>query len=202
MVTFVDSFMDQSAEFSEEIDGDNEFSKEFVVDGKSVVLKVETNVGQEGYTTMRDLYINKGDGFVLLYKVTSKATFDEIRSFHASVLRVKEKNFFPMIIVGNDCHLERERQVSTQEGKDLAKELGCQFAECSAEKKINVEEAFFVLVREIRGYSKLLSLVEAREQPKKKGLFSLFNTPHGKSDLSLFFALRLEKPLLSLKGES
>jgi len=49
--------------------------------------------------------------------------------------------------------LENEREVPTQEGKDLAKQLGCPFLETSAKARINVEEAFFEVVREIRKWN-------------------------------------------------
>jgi GTPase KRas protein len=47
--------------------------------------------------------------------------------------------------------LESERQVTTSEGQELAKSFNnCPFFETSAKKRINVEEAFYQLVREIK----------------------------------------------------
>jgi len=43
--------------------------------------------------------------------------------------------------------------VIIQEGRNLAKNLGCAFIETSSEQGINVDEAFYVLVHEIRKYS-------------------------------------------------
>jgi hypothetical protein len=40
------------------------------------------------------------------------------------------------------------------EGKELAKTFGCKFLETSAKNKINVDEAFHDLVREIRRHSR------------------------------------------------
>ena len=50
----------------------------------------------------------------------------------------------------NNKFQENERQVTTGEGQDLAKSYGCPFFESSAKTRINVEEAFYQLVREIR----------------------------------------------------
>ena len=55
-----------------------------------------------------------------------------------------------MVLIGNKCDLESERQVTTGEGQDLAKSFGCPFFESSAKTRINVEESFYQLVREIR----------------------------------------------------
>ncbi|EEB90804.1 hypothetical protein MPER_10944, partial [Moniliophthora perniciosa FA553] len=52
------------------------------------------------------------------------------------------------------CDLEYERQVGMNEGRDLAKHFGCKFIETSAKQRINVDEAFSTLVREIRKYNK------------------------------------------------
>ena len=43
----------------------------------------------------------------------------------------------------------------TPEGRDLAKHLGCIFMETSAKQPINVDEAFYSVVREIRKYNKV-----------------------------------------------
>lgn len=51
---------------------------------------------------------------------------------------------------GNKCDLEDERQVTTAEAQDLAKRWVVPFYETSALARINVEESFFDLVREIR----------------------------------------------------
>lgn len=52
------------------------------------------------------------------------------------------------------------RSSLTPEGRDLAKHFGCRFIETSAKQRINVDEAFFQLVREIRKYNKVCSLFE------------------------------------------
>jgi GTPase KRas protein len=54
------------------------------------------------------------------------------------------------MLVGNKCDRHTEREVSTQEGYSLAKELGCDFVEASAKNCINVEKAFFDVVRQLR----------------------------------------------------
>lgn len=95
-----------------------------------------------------------GEGFLLVYSITSRNSFDEILTFHQQILRVKDKDSFPVVVVANKCDLEYERQVGSHEGRELAKHFGCRFIETSAKQRINVDEAFSNLVREIRRYNK------------------------------------------------
>lgn len=102
------------------------------------------------FSAMRDQYMRTGQGFLCVYSITSRSSFEEISSFREQILRVKEEDNVPMVLVGNKCDLEDSRVVATSEGADLAKSFGCKFLESSAKSRINVEESFFELVREIR----------------------------------------------------
>ena len=120
------------------------------IDEETCLLDILDTAGQEEYSAMRDQYMRTGQGFLCVYSITSRASFDEIRSFREQILRVKDADKSPMVLVGNKSDLEQERQVTTGEGGDLAKEFGIPFLESSAKTRVNVEEAFFQLVREIR----------------------------------------------------
>jgi len=63
---------------------------------------------------MREQYMRTGEGFLLVYSITSRQSFEEIMTFQQQILRVKDKDYFPIIVVGNKCDLEHERQVSKQ----------------------------------------------------------------------------------------
>jgi GTPase SAR1 family protein len=52
-----------------------------------------------------------GEGFILVYSITSRNSFEEISTFREQILRAKDQDSFPIIVVGNNCELEYERQV-------------------------------------------------------------------------------------------
>lgn len=60
---------------------------------------------------MREQYMRTGEGFILVYSITARESFEEINQFHQQILRVKDKDNFPMVLIGNKCDLEYERQV-------------------------------------------------------------------------------------------
>jgi GTPase KRas len=70
--------------------------------------------GQEEYSAMREQYMRTGEGFLLVYSITSRQSFEEIMTFQQQILRVKDRDYFPIIVVGNKCDLEHEREVSTE----------------------------------------------------------------------------------------
>jgi len=113
-------------------------------------LHLQFSSAQEEYSAMRDQYMRTGEGFILVYSITSRGSFDEIAGFRDQILRVKDRDRMPMVLVANKSDLESERQVATSEGNDLAKSFGCQFFETSAKARVNVDECFFGLVRAIR----------------------------------------------------
>ena len=100
---------------------------------------------------MRDRYIRSGQGFVCVYDITSRASFEEVAVFYDQIRRAKDDDHPAMVVVGNKCDLESRRQVAVAEGAALAQSLGggCVFLETSAKEDISVQECFFAPGREI-----------------------------------------------------
>ncbi|KAI0244101.1 RAS1 protein [Massospora cicadina] len=123
------------------------YRKQCVIDNDVARLDVLDTAGQKEYSAMREQYMRTGEGFLVVYDITSRESFEEICTFRDQILRVKDRELFPIVIAGNKCDLENERQVSTQEGRELAKGIRCRFLETSAKQKVNVDEIFHTLVR-------------------------------------------------------
>ncbi|MCJ1486461.1 Ras GTPase [Schaereria dolodes] len=136
---------------------EDSYRKQCVIDDEVALLDVLDTAGQEEYSAMREQYMRTGEGFLLVYSIASRQSFEEIQTFQQQILRVKDKDYFPIIIVGNKCDLDGEREVSRQEGESIARQYGCKFIETSAKSRINVDNAFYDIVREIRRYNKEMS---------------------------------------------
>jgi len=130
---------------------EDSYRKQHMVDTETAMLEILDTAGQEEFSAMRDQWYRQGDAFIILYTITERSTFEEVKKFYDLVLRAKDVSTpGPILIVGHKADLERERQVSNQEGKDLAKALGASFIEASAKTKFNVEEAWCEVVRVCR----------------------------------------------------
>eukprot|EP00300_Choanocystis_sp_HF-7_P008753 c16087_g1_i2.p1 GENE.c16087_g1_i2~~c16087_g1_i2.p1 ORF type:complete len:189 (+),score=32.04 c16087_g1_i2:60-626(+) len=149
--------------FLEEYDPtiEDSYRKQVVIDNETALLDILDTAGQDEYSSMQDQWMREGKGFLLVYSITSRSTFEEMVTFREKILRSKDSENVPMVLVGNKCDLEAERAVQWAEGKELADQWGCRFMESSAKEKINHEECFFEVVRAIRR-------MEAAQPVKKK----------------------------------
>ncbi len=100
----------------------------------------------------RDQQFARSQGFVCVYDITSRESFEEVKDHYDHIRRVKDVDNPAVVVVGNKCDLESQRQVGVAEGAALARSLGdgCAFLETSAKEDVNVQECLFAAVREIR----------------------------------------------------
>lgn len=125
------------------------YRKRLVVDNRMCFVEVIDTAGQEEYATLRDQWVREGQGFVLVYSIASRSTFDRLEVFRQSMRRVKRGDPI-FVLVGNKCDKTYEREVSREEGAALARQFGCDFIETSAKTAQNVERLFMNLVRALR----------------------------------------------------
>lgn len=140
------------AHFVDEYDPtiEDSYRKQVVIDDKVTILDILDTAGQEEYSAMREQYMRTGEGFLLVYSVTSRSSFEELMSYFQQIKRVKDTDYVPVMVVGNKSDLEAERQVSFDEGAQMARQMNAPFLETSAKEAINVEAAFYNLVRLVR----------------------------------------------------
>ncbi|CAJ0600960.1 unnamed protein product [Cylicocyclus nassatus] len=100
---------------------EDSYRKQVEVDGQQCMLEILDTAGTEQFTAMRDLYMKNGQGFVLVYSITAQSTFNDLMDLRDQILRVKDTDEVPMILVGNKCDLEDERVVGKDQGQNLAR---------------------------------------------------------------------------------
>jgi len=134
------------------------YRKQVTVDNNVCILDILDTAGQEEYSAMRDQYMRTGDGFLMVYDITNSQTFDDLKDIHTAITRVKdEEDSIPIVVVGNKIDLEKERQVTKEQGEIFAKSRSIPLFETSAKDASNVETCFYELVREIRRIRKIES---------------------------------------------
>jgi len=137
---------------------EDSYRKQVTIDGNVFFLNILDTAGQEEYSAMRDLYVRKGNGFLLVFSLTSRSSFDELGDLRAKVLQVKEADSVPFIIAANKWDLHNQHEVKKEEAEAFARTINCECLMTSAKDHYNVDECFIGLVR----------LINQRQAPKKK----------------------------------
>ncbi|CRK92498.1 CLUMA_CG006051, isoform A [Clunio marinus] len=107
-------------------------------------------------------------GFLLVFSVTDYASFEEIFKFHRQILRVKDRDEFPMLMVGNKSDLEAQRVISIEKAQELSRQLKIPYLECSAKVRINVDQAFYELVKIVRKFQLSERPLDFKDDSKRK----------------------------------
>ncbi|XP_065361349.1 ras-like protein 2 [Calliphora vicina] len=148
---------------------EDSYTKQCVIDDVAAKLDILDTAGQEEFSAMREQYMRSGEGFLLVFSLNDHSSFDEIAKFQKQILRVKDRDEFPMLMVGNKCDLEQQRQVSLEEAQNASRQMMIPYIECSAKLRINIDQAFHELVRLVRKFQIAeRPLMEDRSGGKRK----------------------------------
>ncbi|CAL1267640.1 unnamed protein product [Larinioides sclopetarius] len=120
------------------------------INKKRVKLQIWDTAGQERFRTITQSYYRSAHGVIMAYDITKHASFlhlpqwvDELRNYTQSDV--------PLVLIGNKCDLESEREVPFEEALALKEQIPELVAvlETSAREDTNVEKAFVTLATEL-----------------------------------------------------
>eukprot|EP01098_Paradermamoeba_levis_P011245 TRINITY_DN4811_c0_g1_i1.p1 TRINITY_DN4811_c0_g1~~TRINITY_DN4811_c0_g1_i1.p1 ORF type:complete len:189 (-),score=40.79 TRINITY_DN4811_c0_g1_i1:339-905(-) len=140
------------------------YRQQIEIETKPVMLEIIDTAGTENFTTMRNVYIQNGHGFLLVFSIIAKSTIAEIEPIVQQILRIKDSDAkdIPMVLVGNKADLEEQREVTTDQGNQLAAKFSCKYVETSAKLNKNVKEVFEDMTRLV------MKKFAPKEEPKKE----------------------------------
>uniref|UniRef100_A0A3Q3E560 Ras-related protein Rab-19 n=1 Tax=Labrus bergylta TaxID=56723 RepID=A0A3Q3E560_9LABR len=119
------------------------------IEGKKVKMQVWDTAGQERFRTITQSYYRSAHGAIIAYDITRRSTFDSVNHWIKEVETYGATNVV-LVLIGNKCDLEEERQVLFQEACGMANDRGILAAlETSAKESQNVEEAFMMMAKEL-----------------------------------------------------
>ena len=108
------------------------------VDGKKIKLQIWDTAGQERFKTITSSYYKGAHGIIITYDITDRESFSAIQNWMSEVEKYASDNI-SRILVGNKCDLESQRQVTFEEGQEIADHFCVRFLETSAKDSKNVE---------------------------------------------------------------
>ncbi|KAJ5079294.1 ras-like protein [Anaeramoeba ignava] len=146
---------------------EDSYRKQIVVENEKCLLDIADTAGQEEFGPLRSVYLRAGEGFVMVFSIVEKNTFEEIKMLKDQIVRIKDVESIhdiPLILVGNKSDLEDKREVTQQQMKELADSWDCPFFETSAKNNSNIDECFQQIVKQIKKVREKLGL----NKPVKK----------------------------------
>ena len=111
------------------------------IDGINTTIEILDTAGEEDYQNLLDMWINYAEGFLLVFAINDKESFNALKGKYDRIMKVKGTNC-PIILVGNKCDLESAREVQEAEAKELAQSWNCEYVETSALKEVNCKTPF------------------------------------------------------------
>lgn len=124
--------------------------KQLAVDGHQVALEILDTTGINQSVSSKDEYVKKGDGFLLVFSITSRSTLDELHDTRDHILHLKSRDNVPIVLVGNKVDLEDHREVPRNKVFAVSYEWGIKHYEASAKTGVGVNEVFVDLCRQIQ----------------------------------------------------
>ena len=123
-------------------------SKQFTVEGHSIKAQIWDTAGQERYKAITSAYYKGAKGAFIVYDITRKQSFDSVEKWVNDVTAVADKKI-TIILIGNKCDLEDQRQITKEQGEEKANKLEIAFLETSALSGENLDKAFDKMMNEV-----------------------------------------------------
>ena len=120
------------------------------IDKKKVRLQIWDTAGQERYKVVSKNLFNTSDGFIVIYDITDRESFNSVNNWIEQIISYVGKDV-KCVIFGNKNDLDNKRKVEINEGNELANKFKFKFFETSAKEGNNLEEGFNSLTFEIMG---------------------------------------------------
>ncbi|XP_068610463.1 ras-related protein Rab-37-like [Brachionichthys hirsutus] len=124
-------------------------NKVVTVDDVKVKLQIWDTAGQERFRSVTHAYYRDAHALILLYDITCKASFDNIRAWLTEIHEYAHSDVV-IVLLGNKADMSGERAIRRDEGVRLAREHSVPFMETSAKTGVHVELAFTAVARELR----------------------------------------------------
>ncbi|KAJ6612239.1 small GTPase superfamily [Mycena sp. CBHHK59/15] len=143
---------------------EEQYHRPMMVDGELSSLEVLDTAGAEQFTSLNEVYIKSGRGFVLVFSLTQEVSLKEVESLRKQIFRIKGSESVPIVVVGTKSDLVSEREVPTTTIESLASRWNLPFYETSAKRNWHINDVFEDLLKQMR----LRYPPEAARKQKKK----------------------------------
>ena len=118
------------------------------VDNIKIKLVIWDTAGQERFRGLAKNYFRGANGFILVYDITNKNSFDKLRGWMSDA-KEKIDGEYKMVVIGNKKDCEDEREVDSKTLKEFGEKNDVLTMEVSAKTGEGVDSLFTAMVKEL-----------------------------------------------------
>lgn len=145
--------------------------KTITLNDQVIKMQIWDTAGQDRFRTLTSSYYRGAHGIIIVYDVTNKDSFDNVRQWMQEIEKFASENV-NKLLVGNKSDLEEQREVTYDEGVELAKKFDIPFLEVSAKNAFHVDDTFTTMATEIQA-----RFLKEKSQKKDKKDFTVGSNP-------------------------
>ncbi|PAA73479.1 hypothetical protein BOX15_Mlig005991g2 [Macrostomum lignano] len=115
--------------------------------GDQVEMYLYDCAGKDAYSDVVEKYVQKPDLCILVYDVTSEASFSRCAQWLAKLPKLGRSGAVPTALVANKSDLDNRRIVTASQGQEMAQNNGLLYFEASAKEAHGVDAPFIELAK-------------------------------------------------------
>ena len=123
-------------------------SKTIEINNKQIKIQIWDTAGHEAFQSITRTYYKGAVAALLVYDITNKDSFLHCQNWLNELRENGDKDVI-IILIGNKCDLEKERQVTQKEGEKFAEINDLFFLETSAKEGKNIFNVFKITAEKI-----------------------------------------------------
>lgn len=147
------------------------------ISNENIGLQLWDTAGQEKYFSITKNYFKNSSGIAIVYDISSRSSFEKVPNWIRQIKEFSNLSELSLVLIGNKNDLTDKRQVSTEEGIELAAKYNIIFSEVSAKTGDNIQSTFEILGKKIKEYKENFSCCKCKCNCKdKKKKFNLLDS--------------------------
>ena len=110
--------------------------------GRTITFDIWDTPSQKNFSVVAKVFCKNARAAIFIYDITQKKSFDEIKNFYYQQIKKFAPKDIVLGIAANKCDLNKEEQVSKEEEKQFADEIGAIFEETTKENNTGIQRLF------------------------------------------------------------
>ena len=127
------------------------FSKQEIINNKTIQIKIWDTASQERYKALTPSYFKNAEGVLVVYDITNTDSFDNVKYWISSIkYNMESKNIkIPIILLGNKIDMDESREITKEVAEKYAAENNYKYFETSAKTGVGIDKAIRELVDQV-----------------------------------------------------